>query len=216
MKDIPMAIISIFNGEVHLDCTVNEDASDDGSLHLEMYPMSGWTEPQSNSRLRSESDFWRVWDEWNAKMPGGIVILDSFAREKWLAMARGLERATPSDIKSLPSGKYIVFNELMYGDGKCKRELWSRARVLYCIDYLMHSLNDEEAMVPWLRNGIPDGTLDQDMDITNAQARPYLDYAGNQDEFNEYVALMVRVLLSEVYPKVNILNSNEYERNVLT
>ena len=42
----------------------------------------------------------------------------------------------------------------------------NRAKILYCIDFLMRSLNDENELDTWFALGVPDGTLEEAGDLT--------------------------------------------------
>ena len=70
-----------------------------------------------------------------------------------------------------------------------------RAQLLYCMDVLMHALNDEEACVPWLCDGVPDATLETD--LTQEQIRPYLYLDVDEDEFYRMSGLFIRTLALE-------------------
>lgn len=70
-----------------------------------------------------------------------------------------------------------------------------RAQLLYCMDVLMHALNDEEACVPWLCAGVPDATLETD--LTQEQIRPYLDLDIDENEFYRISGLFMRTLALE-------------------
>lgn len=70
-----------------------------------------------------------------------------------------------------------------------------RARLLYCMDVLMHALNDEEASVHWLTDGVPDGTLEKD--LTQEQIRPYLDLEVDDAEFANMAGIFINTLALE-------------------
>lgn len=82
-----------------------------------------------------------------------------------------------------------------------------RAQLLYCMDVLMHALNDEEASVPWLCDGVPDATLETD--LTQEQIRPYLDLDVDEDEFYRMSGLFMRTLALEGGFK-NTMKSDEF------
>lgn len=75
-----------------------------------------------------------------------------------------------------------------------------RGRVLYCLDYLMRCLNDEESQVAWLTDGCPDGTLDGSNYLTEDQVEFHADFVETQQELDEFVALAAKILFREVYP----------------
>lgn len=77
----------------------------------------------------------------------------------------------------------------------------SRASIMYCLDHIMHALNDEDAIVPWLEEGIPDGLYQNSRSLTRAQLEKYLDIDCGQDSMDELVARFARILFGEVYPR---------------
>lgn len=85
--------------------------------------------------------------------------------------------------------------------------LQRRARILYCMDVLMHALNDEEECVPWLCEGVPDATLEKD--LTQEQIRPYLDLDLDDSEFHRMSGLFMRTLALSGGFK-NIMKSDEF------
>ena len=113
-KDEFYAIIRIDRGIVHLECTVNPDASccqgtRDG-LQLEYYDWAGWNEPKGNPRLASA--FWDVWTEWNGKFCGGITLDDDYNQRLWKMERKGLKVVSPDKIKDLEDGRYVVYAEM--------------------------------------------------------------------------------------------------------
>lgn len=98
----------------------------------------------------------------------------------------------------------------------------SRASILYCLDYLMHSLNDEEAAVPWLESGVPDGTYQGSKNLTGLQLKEYECIDDGPEEFDRMAALASRILFREFYPEAyekafcNPDDKDKYERKVLT
>ena len=76
-----------------------------------------------------------------------------------------------------------------------------RARLLYCMDVLMHAMNDEEASVHWLSEGVPDGTLEKD--LTQEQIRPYLDLEFDDEEFANMAGVFIKTLANQGYYRPN-------------
>ena len=76
-----------------------------------------------------------------------------------------------------------------------------RARLLYCMDVLMHALNDEEASVHWLSAGVPDGTLEKD--LTQEQIRPYLDLEVDDADFASMSGVFIKTLADQGYYRPN-------------
>lgn len=105
------AIITIKNGVVHLEHTVNPDASycqdHPGSLQLETYSSSGWRVDKTDARL--EEDFWGLWSELNGCMAGGIRLRDNYTFKRWDKYISKHKVVSPSDIKGLPDGEYAVY-----------------------------------------------------------------------------------------------------------
>ena len=83
-----------------------------------------------------------------------------------------------------------------YMDGKQRR-----AKLLYCMDVLMHALNDEEASVHWLTDGVPDGTLEKD--LMKEQIRPYLDLEVDDAEFAHMAGVFIKTLANQGYYRPN-------------
>ena len=76
-----------------------------------------------------------------------------------------------------------------------------RGRVLYCLDYIIRSLNDEEAKAPWLEEGCEDGLITDRNFLTEDQVEDHAELVESQQQLDEFVALAARTLFSEVYPK---------------
>ena len=70
-----------------------------------------------------------------------------------------------------------------------------RARLLYCMDYLMHALSDEEAIVPWLQDGCPDGT--NEVDLRFPQLKPYLDLEVSDADFDRWTGIFIKTLADQ-------------------
>lgn len=70
-----------------------------------------------------------------------------------------------------------------------------RARLLYCMDYLMHALSDEEAIVPWLQDACPDGT--NEMDLQFQQLKPYLDLEVSDEDFDMWTGIFIKTLADQ-------------------
>lgn len=71
----------------------------------------------------------------------------------------------------------------------------SRAEVLYCLDVLLRHLDDENALTSWLTLGVPDGTLGKWP--SDEQVEPFLDFAEDEQEFDELVLTALRILRRE-------------------
>lgn len=108
------AVITIKDSVVHLDYTVNPDASccqeNEDILQLETYPDTGWCESKFSKRL--EDDFWGVWTDWNGHVTGGIVLQDDFTFAEWDRMVSRYREVTPAEIKDLEDGGYVVYAEM--------------------------------------------------------------------------------------------------------
>ena len=109
------AIISIKNDIVHLEHTVNPDASccqyGEDALQLESYSARGWHTDKYDPFLRD--DFWGFWTEWNGLVSGGITLNDDFTFNEWYKMISELEEVTPSMIRDLPDGRYVVYADIV-------------------------------------------------------------------------------------------------------
>lgn len=68
-------------------------------------------------------------------------------------------------------------------------EVDSRAECLLLMDKLMRHLSDEEDMVGWLVNGVPDGG--PALNPTEEQMDYYRDYV---DDFEEHVRLFAKIV----------------------
>jgi len=76
-----------------------------------------------------------------------------------------------------------------------------RASLLYCMDYIMRALDDEEAISGWLANGVPDGTFEDKNELTDEQVKDFADLEVDQCDFDEMVAEFVSTLFVETFPK---------------
>lgn len=113
------AIISVKGHMVHLEHSVNPDASccqeSEEALQLETYSRAGWNEDKADPRL--VGDFWGVWNEWNGCMPGGIILQDDFTFKMWDEMIAGFREVAPSEIKDLEDGEYVVYADMVRKEG---------------------------------------------------------------------------------------------------
>ena len=82
----------------------------------------------------------------------------------------------------------------------CHMRKMERGRVLYCLDYIIRSLNDEYAQEVWLANGVPDGTMCDKNFLTEEQVEDHAEFVDYQAQLDDFVALAARTLFSEVYP----------------
>lgn len=85
----------------------------------------------------------------------------------------------------------------------------SRAEVLYCLDILLRHLNDEEAITPWLYNGVPDGTVENWP--TEEQVEPFLDFVDDEKAFEDMVGLGLSILNRECF-----VTKREHQKRSLT
>lgn len=93
-----------------------------------------------------------------------------------------------------------------------RQQARARARLLYCMDYIMHHLSDEEAMETWLQDGCPDGLFQK------AEDPPYDAYCNicvTGDEFEEHLSLFTRILARQVMPGLPDLSGFESEKGAL-
>ena len=82
----------------------------------------------------------------------------------------------------------------------CHMRKMERGRVLYCLDYMMRSLNDEEAQAIWLEEGCEDGLITDRNFLTEDQVEGHAELVESQQQLDEFVALAARTLFKEVYP----------------
>lgn len=88
----------------------------------------------------------------------------------------------------------------------------SRAGVLFCLDYLVHHISDEEHQIAWMMDGIPDDVWANAAPLTDEQLKPYRGFALDESavlDFNAFVEIAVRLIYRECF-KVR------YERDGLT
>lgn len=88
----------------------------------------------------------------------------------------------------------------------------TRARLLYCMDFIMHHMADDEAASPWLSDGVPDGLFQESQP---PPAEEYENIVVSDEEFDEHVALFTRTLVGEVYPGVGGLYAYNPAKGVL-
>lgn len=69
-----------------------------------------------------------------------------------------------------------------------------RARLLYCMDYIMHNLNDEEALEDWLVMGPPDGLYQASEE---PPAGEYDGVAESDEDFFRMTGVFIRTLALE-------------------
>jgi hypothetical protein len=95
----------------------------------------------------------------------------------------------------------------------CHMRKMERGRILYCLDYLMMSLNDEYAHEPWLTDGVPDGTMSDRNFLTDEQVEDHAELVDSQQELDGFIALAAKILFSEVYPKAwSFLNDQPWRK----
>ena len=82
----------------------------------------------------------------------------------------------------------------------CHMRKMERGRILYCLDYLMRSLNDEDAQAIWLDEGCKDGLMTDRNFLTEDQVEDHAELVESQQQLDEFVALAAGTLFSEVYP----------------
>ena len=108
----------------------------------------------------------------------------------------------------------------------CHMRKMERGRVLYCLDYIMRSLNDEETQAIWLEEGCEDGLITDRNFLTEDQVEYHAELVESQDDLDGYIGLATKILFREVFPKAwEILMKKpqevkdyifRYERCVLT
>lgn len=96
-----------------------------------------------------------------------------------------------------------------YSDAKQRR-----AQLLYCMDVLMHALNDEEACSPWLCDGVPDATGEKS--LTQEQVRPYADLDVDDEDFYRMTGLFIRTLALEGRFSNTVRSDEEVGKAVFT
>jgi len=82
----------------------------------------------------------------------------------------------------------------------CHMRKIDRGRILYCLDYLMRSLNDENAQATWLEEGCVDGLITDRNLLTEGQVEDHAEFVDSQAQLDDFVALAARTLFREVYP----------------
>ena len=106
-------------------------------------------------------------------------------------------------------------------DSAMELEKGRRARLIYCLDYIMHALNDEEDISSWLQNHVPDGTMYIGGDLTDYQVAGFADLDVGQEAFDQMVAEFVATLFAHTFPRqfdfleVNDVPLFHYARKVL-
>ena len=96
----------------------------------------------------------------------------------------------------------------------CHMRQMERGRILYCLDYLMRSLNDEYAHEPWLTEGVPDGTMSDRNFLTDEQVEDHAELVDSQQELDGFIALAAKILFSEVYPKAWRFLQDQFDHKV--
>lgn len=96
----------------------------------------------------------------------------------------------------------------------CHMRKMERGRVLYCLDYIMRSLNDEDAQDHWLIDGVPDSTINDRNFLTEEQVEDHADLVDSQQELDGFVALAAKILFSEVYPKAWSLLAETFDNKL--
>lgn len=69
-----------------------------------------------------------------------------------------------------------------------------RARLMFCMDYLMHNINDEEAIAPWLQDGPPDGLYQASQEPPSEE---YEELDLSDKEFERMVGMFIKILAGE-------------------
>lgn len=90
---------------------------------------------------------------------------------------------------------------------RLRKENKARTVCLYCMNILMRHLNDEDALLPWLADGIPDDCSVKEPDDTLLKDIEDLDVS--KTDFEHMLALFTRILTREVYPEVQFGNKRE-------
>lgn len=83
----------------------------------------------------------------------------------------------------------------------------NRAKILYCLDFLMRSLNDEDELDAWFALGVPDGTLEEAGDLTSGQVTPYLDMVESEDDWEAFVSLFAFAIARQAFGNVHALQN---------
>lgn len=106
-------------------------------------------------------------------------------------LAARLKRIYTTEVEPLKKA-LIVADEPKDGTPSVYSPAKRNARLLFCMDYIMHALNDEEAISDWLAAGVPDGT--NEADVTFKQLKPYLDLDVSDADFDRMVGIFIRTL----------------------
>lgn len=72
-----------------------------------------------------------------------------------------------------------------------------RAKLLYCMDYLIRSLSDEDEHAWWLEEGVPDGTMEAD--LSDMQTASYEDLNVSDEDFNIMAGIFAKTMMSAVF-----------------
>lgn len=87
---------------------------------------------------------------------------------------------------------------------RLRKENHARTVCLYCMNILMRHLNSEDAILPWLADGIPDDCSVKEPNDTLLKDIEDLDIS--KTDFEHMLALFTRILTREVYPEVQFGN----------
>ena len=82
----------------------------------------------------------------------------------------------------------------------------NRDVVLFLLNCLVRRLNDEDAVEPWLADGIPDDVSDL---VPEELVKDVADMEITDDEYESMVRLAVRTVAREVFPDVEFGNRSE-------
>lgn len=147
--------------------------------------MPGWTPPETDAAWRAFIEHELVTQHCYYPRFGGAVLRYDIDEVDIVGRTEILGRAADNSSQAGDDGTY---------EGMKQR---GKVEVVAAMDALMHHLNDEEALVPWLSDGVPD---DMDHDVFPRDGKAKLDeytaaYGDMPDEdFEDMVRLFATIV----------------------
>lgn len=87
-----------------------------------------------------------------------------------------------------------------------------RAKLLYCMDYLIRSLSDEDEHAWWLEEGVPDGTMETD--LSDMQTAAYEDLGVSDEDFNIMAGIFAKTMMSAVFTGASVISTRDVRSGV--
>ena len=94
-----------------------------------------------------------------------------------------------------------------------------RAFLAFCMDGLARALSDEDAIGPWLADGMPDGTFDEvPEDACEKAAEPYKDYVEDMtdEEWNNLCSCWLFTMMRGCFARFRAGDDLVYESGSLS